>query len=354
MPEFLQERTDLWQYLAGSTKPIVLYGMGNGADKIMAVLAHYNIKLKAVFASDEFVRGHSFKGYHVLKYSDVCRKYTNFIVLVAFGTEKEDVISKIVNISKEQELYVPDVPVVGGGLWNFEYYKTHENEIKRVYDVFEDDISRKVFEDILNYKLSGKIKYLQSSASPLVHAYKQILNLGNKETFLDLGAYTGDTVEEFIEFMDGYKKIIALEPDYKNFIKLQKRVMDNKYENVECYNLGAWHEKDSLFCSALAGRNSSLNSKKGKKIAVESVDDLLQGEPVTYIKMDVEGAEKNALIGAKSTINKFKPKLLVSAYHRNEDIFQLPWLIKELNPNYHIYLRRHPAIPAWNINIYAV
>ena len=66
---------DVWQQLAQSEKPVVIYGMGNGAEKIISVLKDYNIEVADIFASDEFVRGHSFLGYKVLKYSDVCKKY---------------------------------------------------------------------------------------------------------------------------------------------------------------------------------------------------------------------------------------------------------------------------------------
>ena len=354
MQTFVKESRDLWQYLCSVTKPIVLYGMGNGAEKIMAVLKSYDIPLSAIFASDDFVRGHSFHGYRVLKYHEVCKEYQNFIVLVAFGTEKEDVMQNIARIAAEQELYVPDVPVIGDGLWNMDYFYEHEAEIEQAYYTFADACSQKVFADILNFKLSGKWHYLQSSASPLMQAYESILQLGGDEIFMDLGAYTGDTIEEFIKFAGSYEKIIAMEPDYKNFMKLQKRIAEKQYQNICCYNLGVWNKRDMLFFSALAGRNSSLNQKLGKEVAVESVDNILCGARATYIKMDVEGAEKEALLGAGETISRFQPKLLISAYHRNEDFFKLPALIKMLNPAYRIYLRRHPAIPAWNLNIYAI
>ena len=79
----------------------------------------------------------------------------------------------------------------------------------------------------------------------------------------------------------------------------------------------------------------------------------MQGDAATLIKMDVEGAELQALRGAKQTLQKYKPKLLVACYHREEDLFRLPLLIKDLNPEYQLYFRKHPYIPAWEINIFA-
>ena len=72
-----------------------------------------------------------------------------------------------------------------------------------------------------------------------------------------------------------------------------------------------------------------------------------------YIKYDVEGAEKEALLGSVNTIKAHKPALLVSAYHRSEDIFELPLMLNTLEPSYKLYLRRYPYIPAWDLNIIA-
>ena len=91
----------------------------------------------------------------------------------------------------------------------------------------------------------------------------------------------------------------------------------------------------------------------GIPISFDSVDNAIT-EPVSFIKMDIEGAEKKALDGAKETIKKYKPKLYVCAYHRNEDFFALPEKILSLNPDYNIFLRHHPYIPAWETNFYCV
>ena len=89
-------------------------------------------------------------------------------------------------------------------------------------------------------------------------------------------------------------------------------------------------------------------------MSVVSLDSVLNGESVDYVKYDVEGSEKEALMGSKNTIQTHAPKLLVSLYHRSEDLFVLPELVKELNPDYSLYLRRFPYIPAWDLNLYAI
>ena len=73
-----------------------------------------------------------------------------------------------------------------------------------------------------------------------------------------------------------------------------------------------------------------------------------------YIKYDVEGAERNALLGSRETIKNSAPDLLVSVYHRNEDLFDLPLLVQELNSGYKLYLRKFKYVPAWDLNLYAI
>ena len=86
---------------------------------------------------------------------------------------------------------------------------------------------------------------------------------------------------------------------------------------------------------------------------MRAVDCVLQGDPCTLLKMDVEGAEREALAGAAQTIARWKPRLNIACYHRNEDLFALPLQVHALCPDYALYLRHHPYVPAWDVNLYA-
>ena len=119
MLELINEQ-NIWDNLKQSDKPIVLYGMGLGAEKIMAELRQRGMRPDDIFASDEFVRGHSFKGYKVLKYSEVCNKYDDFNVVLCFASHIDSVIEKIKKINSEHTVFAPDVPVAGGGLFTNE------------------------------------------------------------------------------------------------------------------------------------------------------------------------------------------------------------------------------------------
>lgn len=349
MLELIKEK-NVWDILKNSDKPVILYGMGLGAEKIMDTLNTYGIAVDDIFASDEFVRGHYFKGYKVMKYSEVCEKYNDFNVVLCFASHLDSVIDKITQINNEHTVFAPDVPVVGGGLFSREFVKENEQYFDKVYNNLADEESKRVYLDILNFKISGKIEYLLSSFCDKSLVYSDILQLSDNENIIDLGAYDGDTIREFCQATNGkYQQITALEPDIKNFKKLVKNT--EEMDNVNCINMGAWSHRDTLIFSTKAGRNSKLSSE-GISVKVTDIDSLNLNP--TFIKMDIEGSELKALCGMENTVKTFNPKLYVCAYHRNDDLFALPLKIWELCKDYKIYFRHSKYIPAWESNFYAI
>lgn len=351
MIELLSEKENIWDFLIKDGKPIMIYGMGNGADKIIDTIEQYGGKISGVFASDEFVRGHSFRGFKVMKYSEVCEKYSSFNIVIAFATHIDDVLERIRQMSKRHAVFAPDVPVRGGGLFTLEYVKENEDKFDFVYNHLADEKSRQTYIDIINFKISGKVEYLFKSFGEKEEVYRDILKLGDDEIIADLGAYDGDTIREFTAYTSGkYRHIYALEPDKKNFKKLKKKT--ENMTDISVYNLGAWDKEDTLIFSGKAGRNSKLSSD-GVPVRVQDLDSLINTE-LTMIKMDIEGAEMKAIDGSNALIKAYKPKLYICAYHRNEDLFALPIKILELNEEYKIYFRHSKYIPAWESNFYCI
>ena len=341
----------MWDYLKHTNKPIVLYGMGNGADKILNRLNDLEIPVSGVFASDGFVRDKIYRGFKITSYSKAKECFGDMIVLLCFGSQLENVIDQIKHIAAEQELYAPDVPVFGNNIFDKAYAKKHEKDLSYVYSILEDEKSKFVFENIIKYKLSGKIDYLFKCQSRRKDDFNEILELGNNEIFVDLGAYRGDTVMEFVNLVGDYKHIYAIEPNKKSFEHLKKNT--SMIKNCECINIGIHNKKGTLSFNKKNGRNSAA-ADIGELIEADSVDNIILGKDVSYIKMDVEGQELNALEGAKNTILKNKPKLLISAYHRSEDLFSLPMKALSIRDDYKVYIRHNPYIPAWDTNFYFV
>ena len=355
---------DLWTYLASSDKVKVVYGMGNGADKILGVCERYGIEISDFFASDGFVRGHSFHGKVVLSYSEAKAKYgaENMIVLLSFASSLPDVLENIYKIADECELYAPDVPVSGDNLFTREFFEANKEKIGRVRGLLCDERSREVFDSVVNYKISGDVKLLRETHSEIAPEYSNILHAESFEYIADLGAYNGDTLREIKPYLERIKRAVAFEPDARNFKKLSLYAEDEEFK-IDCLNLAAWKNEEALFFDGGGSRNSTLmtgdslavgKAAKVVEVKADSLDNILGGERVDYIKFDVEGAEKEAIEGARETICRYKPALAVSVYHRSEDIFALALQIHELCPEYKFYMRRREYIPAWDTILFAV
>lgn len=349
MIEKIKEK-NVWTSLAETDLPIILYGMGNGADMVMDKMAEIGITPDGIFASDEFVRGHSFRGFRVMKYAEVCEKYKDFVIVMCFAVHDEATLEKVRRMSEKHTLYAPNVPIVDDGVFTREYIEEHDAEFDAAYALLSDDFSRKSYVDILNFKVSGKVSYLFGCQKEKEEIYSEYLHLDNSEIFMDLGAYDGDTIREFIGAAETYRSIIAVEADAKNYKKLIKNT--DGCENIETYNLAAWDKCETLCFEKKKGRNSKLSAAGNVEIQADSVDNILSGREITILKMDIEGSEEKALEGAKNTIKNYRPKLYVCAYHRNSDMYALPLKIRELCPDYKFRFCHHPYIPAWESNFY--
>ncbi len=357
---------DLWEYLKQSNKTIVLYGMGNGADKILAVLAERGISVGGVFASDGFARGNLFHGMPVLTWSDVKAEFgaENVIVLLSFGTSRPEVLENILRIRAEAELYAPDVPAFGDTLFTRSFYREHIEELAATRALLSDEESRRIFDNVLSYKLTGDISYLLDAESNEDAIFETIIHPKTLKAAADLGAYNGDTVRQLLEQAEeNIDTIWAMEPDARNYKKLEIYAESEVRAHVIPVNAGAWNEETTLFFDKSGNRNASFEKNRSQTLADRPakvaevkalpLDRVLGGTRVDYIKYDVEGSEREALDGSIVTLANYAPTLLVSLYHRSEDLFALPLHIRVIAPHYQgFYLRRLRGIPAWDLNLY--
>lgn len=173
------------------------------------------------------------------------------------------------------------------------------------------------------------------------------------EVFIDGGSLDCVTCKMFSDWADGkYKEILSFEPDSQCY----QLCLENKEKfglhDTTIYPYGLWDEKTILsFTNSFGG--SCINETGGSKIHTISIDEVLDGRPCTFIKMDIEGAELKALIGAKETIRKYHPKLAISIYHKPEDMIEIPSYIRGLSADYRLYLRHHSSVQFETI-LYAI
>ncbi len=351
MLNFKIDDFSVWEKLQKTTEPIIMYGTGNGADKVVDILEKLNIKLLGITASSGFVRERFFRGFPVKPLEYFEEKYKEFTIIITFGTSIPDVMNNIFNIAKTHRVLVPCVPVIGTEIFDRKFLEEHTEEINFAHSLLADDFSRKIFEGYVNFQFGGRIEILEEIETPESEIYEKVLKFNKEETFIDIGAYRGDTVEKFMKQTNGeYKNIVAAEPDYKTYQKLIKNCETLK--NFKGVNAAITGVDGEIGFSSLAGRQSAVGGEN--MIKSLSLITLCQGVEPSFIKIDSEGCELEILTGGKDILKKIKPKLNIAAYHKSEDIFKLPILINEINPEYKIHLRHHPYIPAWDTLFYCV
>ena len=177
------------------------------------------------------------------------------------------------------------------------------------------------------------------------------LQLKEIEYFVDAGSFNGDDTLNFLKYCKNSKGIYIFEPDEKNLNVCKKRL--SKVENIELYPYGLWNKRENISFSA--GKSGSSRIQYGEDDMIEciSLDEILDQKEVSYIKMDIEGAEMNALVGARDTIKHFRPKLAICVYHEQDDIYRIPEYLLKLIPDYQLYLR-HYSMGTLETVLYAI
>ena len=240
--------------------------------------------------------------------------------------------------------YIPESPMIKA-------VKRPKSLQQKPIVYLEKNEIRKVLQNVVEYKLSGEIRLLRACESNPREAWENILKPSAEEHYMDLGAYTGDTIMEFIRYAGAWRRITALEPDSETFARLEKNTA--ALHDCILYRLGAYSRYARQPFAGGAGRGSHL-AEDGVMTELDSVDNILCGQSVSLINMDVEGMEAEAIAGMVKTLRRDRPKLLLAAYHRSEDLWRLPLEVLAIQPGYKVYLRHHPCLPAWDVNYYFV
>lgn len=219
----------------------------------------------------------------------------------------------------------------------------NQQRYREIYKKLSDKKSKEVLEHIVNFRLTLNIAYAEKAYTMSLESGKQyfdndIISKNDDEVFVDCGGYKGETTEAFVEYMKNYKKIYFIEPD-KMLIEEAKKNLESQ-ANIEYLCCGVGKEETVLCFDAAGDQSGSFSDKGTEKIRVVAIDDIAK-DKVTFIKMDIEGMEKEALLGAKKVISNFKPKLAISVYHKCTDIVDLAECVLQIRGDYQIYMRHY-------------
>lgn len=220
-----------------------------------------------------------------------------------------------------------------------EYLEHNLQKYSVAYQLLEDEFSKEVF--LARMKKVYLMGDISEVVSPSTEEYfDENIVLTDKEVFVDCGGFDGDTAVKFIERCGGkYDDIIIFEPELCKKADIENNMSDYHYK---FYQAGVWSENTRLYFNALETVGSHVSETESDyTIEVMALDETVYDKRPTFIKMDIEGSEQEALKGCKRIIKDFRPKLAVCVYHKPDDLYEIPALIKRLNPEYHLYLRQY-------------
>ncbi len=221
-----------------------------------------------------------------------------------------------------------------------EVLKNHVDDFDNLFDKLGDYRSKKVLYGILNYWYNSDFNALGSAREENYSQYfdLDLIKPDAEEVYVDVGAYTGDTILNYINTYGIYKKIYAYEITESSIKIMQNTLKD--FANIDIRKLALKDINGDMHVTtnSISTSANTVTDEGEEKVKCVTLDDDLK-EKITLIKMDIEGSEEKALIGATNHIKNDTPKLLISVYHNHDDLWKLPKLINTINDNYTFYLR---------------
>ena len=343
---------EIFDKIKASPAPIVLWGAGELSWYITSYLRYHNMEPACMCDNNPAKHGTAHLGFPVYNYDTVKAKFSpqggKYHIIVSTGPQYKDAIFSQLAAANEKNpvWYLRGYEVCGEKI-TYKYFLQHLQQFEEAYSLLSDEFSKQVFVNVLNAKLSGDFSLYREVMIGTEYFDEEIIKLEDNEVFLDVGAYKGKDIVEFTRRTGGkYDGIIALEPDRKTLTIFQETLANNGIKNVEVHVKGAWDKHAFLYFHD--GREGSSRVSETTDAAfpsipieVDTIENILKERRVTYISMDIEGAEHNAILGAEKTIKRWRPKMAVCVYHKREDLFDLLLLLKSFDPQYKFYIRHY-------------
>lgn len=290
------------------------------------------------------------------------QRMNNLVIYISTVNEQflRQILDKVEGLSNAEILCRRSV--YGAGYYDVvrlrELIEKDLKEIEETRSVLCDEKSIKTFNNLLEYRVCNNVRLIEEIYEQGHGQYfpkDEIVPIEKNEIFIDAGGYNGETSFRFAKWVkDDYSKIYIMEPDKLMAEVIEEYVKIKKLKNVVLINKGVYSsEKEIAFHRDFLSGSSCIQLDGEESIQTISIDRMLAGKKATYIKMDIEGAEREALLGADQTIRMYKPKLAISIYHQEDDLWKIPYYIKEKYPWYKLYMRHYTPITTETV-LYAV
>lgn len=337
-------------------KRVYIYGSGVYGKILKKALLDYNCVNEISAFINDFENGFSVDGIPVKSFEEIDFSNANYCILVAIENNKA-IIRKLQEADvtfyapSQKEFYSwcamihdsyckdCDHKIDNLGRRIEHYHKDLKSQKDLWKSFYDDRESIEVISSRINFYETGNLSYLEDCVISSKNYFVQdLIEIRNDDVFVDCGAFDGDSAISFSKFVKNqYKKIICFEPDSINFKKLQQ--ISQNMKNIEIFPYAVGNENGKISFSDGNGTASAVSENGNTKVSIIRMDDFIK-EPVTIIKMDIEGAEIDALRGGEKLIKKYRPKLIISVYHKVEDLLDIPMFIWSLVPEYKFKLRQ--------------
>jgi FkbM family methyltransferase len=368
LPSLLErQRAAYTRLTGGKDKPIVLFGAGDLGQRVLKALRACGMDADCFCDNDVKLHG----GKHVLGCpvlpvsvaASMLRDDAVFVVCVYNGSEcREQLLQKrcgcVVGAAVlVRHLGPPATPLLSIDLATV--LDEQREDVLRCGELWADSKSEENYNNLVNlFSTAGDCHLYSSHDDPSDTYYPPGLwKELPQEHVVDCGAYDGDGVQFFADrFGDQLASLTAFEPDERNFNDMVARVaaMPPSVRSKTSLVLSAVGAASGVLRFDASGTvGASVVKEGGVAVVCSALDDTKDGRKATYVKMDLEGYEVEALRGAASVLRDQQPVLAVTTYHRMEHLWQVPLLIHALNPDYKLYLRRY-AEDCWESVCYAV
>lgn len=338
--------------------PIVLYGAGFAGRQCSKILKSHSVNVDIFVDDDRTKSGKCIEELTVYSYEqlvDYCRKkeHVNVILTSIYGVQIAKKVEKIPNVTIYEmydwytEIVMPER--FGEMIYDEESIEKYKNNIEKLKKYLEDEESGLIFENLYQYMKTGDINYIyEVSSAEEQYFIKEVLEYFGERAFsiIDAGAYEGELIRAISELNLNVKEWYCFETNKENYEKLAEHAGENNFKGKQiCVHKGLWNKNTSLHVFG-SGTSSKVEEGEyqGNTVDMVTIDEYFKDTPIDLIKMDIEGAEMNALKGGMKVIKRDRPVLAVSIYHSLEDYYEiLKLLLKELS-NYKYYVRHHSMV----------
>lgn len=337
-----------------TNQPIIFFGAGFALKRILLRFEEREFNIACICDNDPSKQNRHFENrYPVLSLENGMRRFPDALYVITSPLYFDE-IRKNLEESIEKNRVCP-IDFECGHYFSGKDFKAfflkNIERFDKFYNRLQDDTSKQTLYNIIKAHLSGQPHDFASACTETDdwYLFKSLLKPFADSVYVDCGAYDGDTIALFHHCAtSSYKSILAFEPDETNQAALQNNIKKNNIKNVKIIKKGAYDFNGRLGFTESGVYSTIINSNQALKtqsnaveIDVTTIDSVLNGAFVDIIKMDIEGSEYKALIGAERSIKKYKPRLAVCLYHNIEDFIRIPELILRIVPEYKLLLRHH-------------